>query len=92
MTPRENIISLLRRNGYEYQPLDFNLCPSLEQYFKENIAGDKGGLLCTSTHMLEPEVPRVTLRHIYMPSRSLTVKNNKEMKRFLQNKTRRIGE
>ena len=35
MTPRENVLSLLRRTGYEYVPVDFFLCPSLQQVFQE---------------------------------------------------------
>ena len=29
MTPRENLLSLLRREGYEWAPVEFALCPSL---------------------------------------------------------------
>ncbi len=36
MTPRENLISLLRRKGYEQAPVDLMLCPSLiEDYRRE---------------------------------------------------------
>ena len=27
MTERENLISLLRRTGYEYMPIDFSMTP-----------------------------------------------------------------
>ena len=33
MTPRENILSLYRRQGYDYAPVGFHLCPSLEKEF-----------------------------------------------------------
>jgi len=34
MTPRENLLSLLRRQGYEYAPASFGLCPSLEEQYR----------------------------------------------------------
>jgi uroporphyrinogen decarboxylase len=34
MTSRENLLSLLRRTGYEHAPLDMSLCPSLEQDYR----------------------------------------------------------
>lgn len=37
MTERENLISLLRRQGYERMPSTFNLCPSLEEEYKRTI-------------------------------------------------------
>ena len=40
MTPRENLISLYRRQGYEHAPVGLGLCPSLQERYKE-IAGDK---------------------------------------------------
>ena len=41
LTPRENLISLLRRQGYEHVPCDFNLCPSLwEQYTRNENTND----------------------------------------------------
>jgi len=33
MYPRENLLSLYRRTGYEYAPVGFHLCPSLEEEF-----------------------------------------------------------
>jgi uroporphyrinogen decarboxylase len=33
MTPRENLLSLYRRQGYTNAPVGFHLCPSLEQEF-----------------------------------------------------------
>lgn len=34
MTPRHNLLSLLRRTGYEHAPLDMSLCPSLEHDYR----------------------------------------------------------
>ena len=33
MTPRENVLSCLRRSGYERVPFEFNLCPALREQF-----------------------------------------------------------
>ena len=40
MTPRENLLHLLRREGYEYVPVEFSLCPSLKKSFQEQIGGE----------------------------------------------------
>lgn len=40
MTPRENLLHLLRREGYESVPVEFFLCPSLEKSFREQIGGE----------------------------------------------------
>jgi uroporphyrinogen decarboxylase len=40
MNPRENILSLYRRQGYEKAPVDFHLCPSLEETYKTKYGGD----------------------------------------------------
>ncbi len=37
MTPRENLISLLRRQGYEYTPVQLEFCPSLVARFHTEI-------------------------------------------------------
>jgi len=34
MTPRENLLSLFRRRGYESAPVEFGLCPSLEEEYR----------------------------------------------------------
>jgi len=34
MTPRENLLSLYRRTGFEYAPVHFHLCPELEETFR----------------------------------------------------------
>jgi len=39
MTPRENLLSLLRRQGYDYIPATFSLCPSLEAEYKKQTGG-----------------------------------------------------
>lgn len=39
ITPRENLLSLYRRQGYEHVPVGFCLCPALEAKYKA-IAGD----------------------------------------------------
>ena len=41
MTPRENLLSLVRRQGYEWIPVEFMLCPSLENEFRRRW-GDSG--------------------------------------------------
>lgn len=41
MTQRENLISLLSRKGYENMPVEFNLCPHLDEVFHER---EKTGL------------------------------------------------
>ena len=40
MTNRENFLSLLRRQGYEHVPVEFELCPHLEKIFKEQLHAD----------------------------------------------------
>ena len=42
MNDRENLLSLLRRQGYERVPYYFSLCPSLVNTFKKN-SGYNGG-------------------------------------------------
>ena len=37
---RENLLSLLRREGYEYLSPEFNLCPSLEEEYKKQTGSD----------------------------------------------------
>ena len=40
MTPRENLLSLYRREGYRHAPVHLQLCPSLQAHFRE-LAGDR---------------------------------------------------
>lgn len=40
MTNRENFLSLLRRKGYERVPVEFVLCPYLQQVCKEKLGAD----------------------------------------------------
>ncbi len=41
MTPRENLLSLVRRKGFEWIPVEFMLCPSLVEEYKKHC-GDSG--------------------------------------------------
>ena len=76
MLPRENLISLLKRNGYEQVPVEFNLCPSLEAQFREKEHSNEdyhayfqmpweniGGLIATETDLtrFHPYFPKAVL-------------------------------
>jgi uroporphyrinogen decarboxylase len=39
MNPRENLLSLYRRQGFEKAPVCFNLCPDQERQFRERYPG-----------------------------------------------------
>ena len=39
-TNRENLLSLLRREGYDFLPPEFSLCPSLEEEYKKQTKSD----------------------------------------------------
>ena len=39
MTPRENLLSLYRRTGFEHAPVHFHLCPELEKTFQREYPG-----------------------------------------------------
>jgi uroporphyrinogen decarboxylase len=39
MTPRENIMSMYRRQGYQNAPVGFGLCPSLREEFQRRAGG-----------------------------------------------------
>lgn len=41
MTPRENLLSLYRRTGFECAPVHFNLCPALEETFRQKYPGQR---------------------------------------------------
>lgn len=41
MTPRENLIKLLRREGFEHIPVEFMLCPSLMEEFKKRTGSEQ---------------------------------------------------
>jgi uroporphyrinogen decarboxylase len=41
MTTRENLLSLVRRQGYESVPVHFGLCPHLAERYKNEICNDK---------------------------------------------------
>ena len=40
MTNRENFFSLIKRQGYEFVPVEFHLCLSLEKEFRERTGSD----------------------------------------------------
>lgn len=40
MTARENLLCLLKRQGFEKIPVEFMLCPSLEESFRREIGGE----------------------------------------------------
>lgn len=42
MTPRENLLSLMRRRGYEWIPTQFSLCPSLKDAFVKQTGIPEG--------------------------------------------------
>lgn len=41
MNQRDNLISLLKRKGYDYVPVSFDLCPSLEAEFERQTGKDR---------------------------------------------------
>ncbi|MGL1892944.1 MAG: hypothetical protein OCD02_15025 [Spirochaetaceae bacterium] len=41
MNKRENFLSMLRRQGYEYAPVDLVLCPSLLESYEKDISSTK---------------------------------------------------
>jgi uroporphyrinogen decarboxylase len=41
MNQRENLLSLLRREGFEYIPPEFNLCPHLVDVYRQKTGQDK---------------------------------------------------
>ena len=45
MTPRENLMNLYRRHGYEIAPVGFHLCPSLVDEFNRRYPDAKGDYL-----------------------------------------------
>ena len=42
MNARENLLSLYRRTGYNYMPVEFDLCPSLETEYKKRTNSKLG--------------------------------------------------
>lgn len=40
MTARENLLSLFRREGYSRAPVEFSLCPSLEETYRRETGSD----------------------------------------------------
>jgi uroporphyrinogen decarboxylase len=45
MTPRENLLSLYRRTGYETVPVGMHFCPSLVEEFNRRYPEAKGDYL-----------------------------------------------
>lgn len=41
MNQRENLLSLLRRQGYSYHPVEFMLCPDLVEKFKDGAKNER---------------------------------------------------
>jgi uroporphyrinogen decarboxylase len=41
MTPRENLLSLFRRQGYDHVPVEFMLCPALHEQFAARTGGSQ---------------------------------------------------
>lgn len=39
-TPRENLLGLLRKQGYDWVPCEFFLCQSLEEQFHKEVGED----------------------------------------------------
>ncbi len=37
---RENYLSLVRRQGYEFVPINFSLCPYLEEKYKKDVCNN----------------------------------------------------
>ena len=68
MNERENVLSLLRREGYSHVPCEFNLCDSLDKEYKKRT----GSALHYSEYFNFPwrGVPGVYLHHdtsLYLP-------------------------
>ncbi|MFO7870452.1 MAG: uroporphyrinogen decarboxylase family protein [Kiritimatiellia bacterium] len=40
MNPRENMLSLYRRRGYEFPPVELNMCPTIQDKMKKAIGAD----------------------------------------------------
>lgn len=41
MTDRQNYLSLVKRQGYEFMPIHFELCPAIEEKYKMKVQTDK---------------------------------------------------
>jgi uroporphyrinogen decarboxylase len=64
MTPRENLLNLFRRQGYQYAPVEFDLCPSLKAVFKETTGGNVEPCEYFDFPMRGIEGPRLAPREI----------------------------
>ncbi len=68
MNQRENLLSLLRRQGYEYMPVSFDLCPSLVEEYNRRFPDEPNyykhfnfPFRCISDLKLKPISPEVFL-------------------------------
>jgi uroporphyrinogen decarboxylase len=59
MTPRENLLNLFRRQGYEYVPVQFYLCPHLCEVYREKTKSDLSYQDFFELPMREVEFPQV---------------------------------
>ena len=66
MTKRENLLSLLRRQGYESVPVEFSLCPHLYKVYQEKT----GGALPYETYF---GFPWRAIDGIRLPSRDMSI-------------------
>lgn len=64
MTPRENLLSLIRRNGYEQAPAFFELCPHLQDVFRARAAADGRSGLTVEAYFGEDLFPLALLEAI----------------------------
>lgn len=64
MTPRENLLSLFRRQGFEFAPVEFALCPSLVEVYQKATGSksDPGDYFDFPTRYIEG--PRLSPREI----------------------------
>ena len=60
MTPRENFLSIARRTGYEYMPVNFNMCPSLNARYDEYLKSHEITVPRGEGHISELPVDRQT--------------------------------
>ena len=71
MNPRENLLSLYRRRGCEAAPVQFTLCPSLEQTFRERYPGRGGydeAFQFPMRILADPGFPWIPARDGFLPA------------------------
>ena len=59
MNARENLLSIFRRQGFEYVPVQFYLCPSLCEVFKQRSGSDLSFQDYFELPMREVEFPKI---------------------------------